>query len=479
MKSDLKLIHNRSMRFFISNSGNFLFSFTGLVKKSLKTVLLNAMDTLLIYVPKKTNRLRYTFKLVFKDLLKFPYKITNDIDEFQSSDLPKFIYSNKRFSDDLFFRSGDMLFQRGINNPELNPFEFEGLKVIFPVSDDQSVLPFDVFSAIFYFTSRYEEYQPHVRDHHGRFTAKLSVSSEYGILGKPVVNIWALRIKKILLGKYPSMKFPVRKYKFIPTYDIDSAFAYAQKGFIRSLGGYFIDFKNTEWDRVGQRTRVIFRREKDPFNTFDLQIDYQKKYKLRPFYFILFGRYGQYDKNINIRNKHFRQLIKRLGDYAQIGIHPSYFTNEHPERLSYEIQNLSRVINMEVNSSRQHFLRVILPQTYRNLIENDITDDYSMGYAALPGFRAGTCSPFHFYDLDMEEETKLRIYPFAVMDGTLRDYMNLSPAEAIDEIKKLVNEVKAVNGTFISLWHNESLSNQQRWTGWQTVYEELLKAASE
>jgi hypothetical protein len=79
----------------------------------------------------------------------------------------------------------------------------------------------------------------------------------------------------------------------------------------------------------------------------------------------------------------------------------------------------------------------------------------------------------------MEEETKLRIHPFAVMDGTLRDYMMLSAEEAVVEIKKLIKEVKAVNGTFISLWHNESLSNQLRWTGWQKVYEELLTAAVE
>ena len=75
--------------------------------------------------------------------------------------------------------------------------------------------------------------------------------------------------------------------------------------------------------------------------------------------------------------------------------------------------------------------------------------------------------------------TKLRIHPFAVMDGTLKDYMKLSPADAIDQIRQLVDEVKTVNGTFISLWHNESLSNQQRWTGWLRVYEELLEMATE
>ena len=168
-----------------------------------------------------------------------------------------------------------------------------------------------------------------------------------------------------------------------------------------------------------------------------------------------------------------------MGDYASVGIHPSYNTIEHPELLKKEIRNLRAVLNKDVTCSRQHFLRIVLPSTYRNLIEHDITDDYSMGYAALPGFRAGICTPFNFYDLDLEIETKLRIHPFAVMDGTLNDYLGLTPADAIDQIKSLIREVKKVDGTFISLWHNESLSDQKRWKGWKRVYEQLIKEAVE
>lgn len=99
-----------------------------------------------------------------------------------------------------------------------------------------------------------------------------------------------------------------------------------------------------------------------------------------------------------------------------------------------------------------------------------------MGYASLPGFRAGTCTPFPFYDLTSEKETSLRIFPFQVMDGTLNQYMKLSPDEALEECKKLIDEVKKVNGTFISLWHNESLSEMREWKQWRNVYYKLLEA---
>ena len=63
------------------------------------------------------------------------------------------------------------------------------------------------------------------------------------------------------------------------------------------------------------------------------------------------------------------------------------------------------------------------------------------------------------------------------MDGTLRDYMEVEATDAVKFIKSLIDEVKAVNGTFVSLWHNESLSDLNRWKGWRKVYEEMVREA--
>ncbi len=442
-------------------------------------IIFGLMDSLLVFVPKKTNRVRFVFRLVFKELLKVKCTLSSNLDEFLSADSAKIVYADKAYSDDIFFKSTGLLFERGIENINIDYINYEGNNALFPVYDKDSALPFDVFSAIFYLVSRYEEYKPYVPDRHGRFTANMSISAELNILEKPMVNIWSLMVKKIILEKYNDFVFPKRNYRFRPTYDIDSAFAYSQKGLVRSIGSYFLSIKNLDWDEIIQRSRVLFSGYKDPFDTFDLQIEYQRKYNLKPVYFFLFGHYGQFDKNVNTRNRIFRFLIKRMGDYAQIGIHPSYFTNEHPELLNTEIKNLESVVNKDITQSRQHFLKLNLPLTYRNLIEEDITDDYSMGYAALPGFRAGICDSYNFYDLDIEVETKLRIHPFMVMDGTLKDYMNLTTTDAIDQIRRLIDEVKKVDGTFRSLWHNETLSDEKRWKGWRKVYEELLRMAAE
>jgi hypothetical protein len=117
--------------------------------------------------------------------------------------------------------------------------------------------------------------------------------------------------------------------------------------------------------------------------------------------------------------------------------------------LKSEYQNLGKVIGEKPESSRQHFLRLSFPATYRNLISLAIKKDFSMGYAATTGFRAGICTPFRFYNLREEKETGLTVIPFQVMDRALNQYMRLSPDDACEEIRRLVAEIRNVKGRFV------------------------------
>ena len=101
-----------------------------------------------------------------------------------------------------------------------------------------------------------------------------------------------------------------------------------------------------------------------------------------------------------------------------------------------------------------------------------------MGYASEIGFRASICDSYNFYDLDLEIETKLRLHPFQVMDATLNFYLQISPEESIVRIKQIIDEVHKVKGTFISLWHNETIAEYKFWKGWSKVYLEMLEYAA-
>ena len=202
-----------------------------------------------------------------------------------------------------------------------------------------------------------------------------------------------------------------------------------------------------------------------------------KKYNLKTIFFFLLADYGYNDKNVPYTSKRLRELIKQISDYCNIGIHASYNSLKNNNKLKIEMNRLSEILHKEVLDSRQHFIKLNMPSMYRNLIKNGIKDDYSMGFVSLPGFRAGTCNKFSFYDLDLESETDLNIHPFSIMDVTLNDYMNLTPSQSIDIIRNIIDEIKIVEGTFISIWHNESLNYSGRWYGWDNVYLKMIKYA--
>ncbi len=411
---------------------------------------------LLLYTSEITPRIQYTFNLLFRDVLGIEFHITTDKEEFKKFSNVKINYSNERFADELFFQSTKLLFETGIKSYEISQ---------------------DIFADTFFLTTRYEEYLPFEGDKYGRYSSTLSAAHKMGFLRSPVVNIWAEDIKRKITGKFSGFKFPDRKYKFITTIDIDNAYAYLEKGKWRTAGGYARAYLKLDKAELSERKNVSSGNVKDPYDTYDLILDVQRKYNLNSIFFFLLADYAPHDKNVPHSSKKFQSLIKSIKQISEIGIHASFASNTNPKNVTIEKQRLERILGTPIVKNRQHFLMLKFPDTYRNLIVSGITEDYSMGYADQIGFRAGICTPYKFYDIKTEQETQLTIYPFAVMDGTLNRYMKLNPQDALRMVKPVIQEIKNVNGDFILLWHNESLSERQEWKGWKDVYEEIVTLA--
>ena len=430
---------------------------------------------MLVLVPKITGRMMYVFDLTLRQLLGLDFDLTADIDRFKAFDGPKLHYGMERIGDEPFIKAFDLLFERHVHEQSFGTVEFEGTIAPYAVLDNGNLLPFDVFAASFFLVSRYEEYLSQERDQYGRFRAESTWMFKNGMLQKPLVNIWVKSLGIKLKSIYPDLSVKQPKFTFIPTYDIDAAWAYKHKGIYRTVGGFLKDLAAGDMERIKERHQVLRGKRKDPFDSFDFQFELQKTFKLKPIYFILCGEYDTNDKNISIRKPSFQALIKRLGDYADVGIHPSFSSYLDIEKMQREIDNLSEVLHRPLTKSRQHFLRMNLPRSYQKLIELDISDDYTMGFASQVGFRAGIADTFRFYDLENDMVTNLRVHPFAIMDGTMRDYLNLDVEASLRLAKQLVDEVKAVGGTFIYLTHNETLGGEQRWVGWPEMYRQLIE----
>jgi len=433
---------------------------------------------LLVYTHKITPRVTYIFKHIFIRILNSPVKFTSNISDFVAHNGPKLSYTKAQLGTEFFVRSHELLFEQGINDFDLNIYDWDGIPCFFKVGDT-SVIPYDIFAASFFLISRYEEYLPHVKDQFDRFPAEESLAYKNGFLDKPIIEIWAYKLLAVLKDKFENFEYKKNRFNFISTFDVDSAFAFKNKGLVRSFGGFVKDIFRFRLQRIFLRILVIFKFRKDPFNDFNYIINLHKRYKIETIFFFLIGDYTSYDKNISYLNTNFRSLIKSIADYCKVGLHPSFYTMKDELKLKKEKRRLEEIINTPVVKSRQHFLRTTIPETYQDLIDLEINEDYSMGYAQYFGFRAGTCTPFYFYNINYEIQTPLKVFPFAVMDGTLKDYLFMSTKTALTTILRLADEVKKVDGTFITLFHNETLSETERWIGWRKLYKDMVEQITE
>jgi hypothetical protein len=428
---------------------------------------------ILIYSSHTSPRLENILKFIFNRILGVHFNITHDPQEFKNSVLPKINYSTQRFEQCIHIEPADLLFESNILQKKIEVSEWNGHKIFFE-DHSHADIPFDIFAAGFYLISRYEEYLPFSADQHGRFEAGQRLAGQHGFLYDPVVDQWACMLGEMLQQRYPGFKPCEREFNYLSTIDVDNAYAYLYKGTVRTLGAAMRDLFRLDVDENIKRFQTL-NGEKDPFDTYGYLDALHQKYKIDPIWFFLVGNYNTYDKNLPLDNEAFQQLIKEISQRAEIGIHPSYESNKSFSQLKKEYDYLSGIIRKPVTKSRQHYLKLMFTETYQNLIQLGVKQDYTLGYATDVGFRAGTCTPFNFYDLYNEKETGLEIFPFHVMDTTLNRYLKLNIEEAVQKIEKIIQKVKQVNGTFISLWHNESVSDHGHWKGWEPVYKKMLE----
>ena len=97
-----------------------------------------------------------------------------------------------------------------------------------------------------------------------------------------------------------------------------------------------------------------------------------------------------------------------------------------------------------------------------------------MGYSNFAGFRASTCTPFYFYDLDFEIQTPLKLFPCAISAVTLKEHLQLSNEESLTRILDMKEAVMNVNGTFISVFQNQTFSENAHWRGWTDIYKKMV-----
>jgi peptidoglycan/xylan/chitin deacetylase (PgdA/CDA1 family) len=341
------------------------------------------------------------------------------------------------------------------------------------VAEMSITLKCDIIASIFFMLTRWEEYAHPTRDAYNRFPLTESIAYKWGFFQRPIVNEYIEMIWNMLVHMGMTGERNATQFELLLTHDVDDIRRWdTLKKCLSSLAGDVIRRKNIPlaFSNCVSLLKVLFGKEKDPYDTFDYMMDISDKYGVKSHFFFMAGgdtphdrRYDPYDPRIITLMKH----IKERGH--AIGIHPSYDTYNNSSLFLSEVQKLRDASHSSITMGRQHYLRFEAPKTWQLWNDQGLEWDSTLGYAEAPGFRAGYCNAFPVFNFLTREPLTLIENPLMIMDVSLTSLK-------YQEVESIVQKVKKYNGKLVFLWHNSNYSTIE-WQDAKKLYEEIIEKA--
>lgn len=356
--------------------------------------------------------------------------------------------------------------------PQLPLKEIEGVPLLFGTPKEECfeetwVIYADIIASSYFLLSRYEEIQKRdIRDKHGRFPGKESLPYKAGFIHRPIVEEYGKLLRHWLRKACVHIPEPQPELQKIwLTHDVDAPF------FCRSLR----NICRETLKGIGFRKALKLYQgplEKDPYYTFPWMLGQDSLVKNRfgdrchiLFFLKAGGRHANDKPHYQVRSHDIQKLLHLFKkNKALLGLHSSYEAGIYPDLIPEEKMRLEHDWKLEnIHLNRHHYLASREPEDLTKLIKAGITDDFTMGYADVSGFRLGTCRPVKWINPMTRQLTSLTLHPLSVMDCTLSEsqYMGLSPDEAYQYCAGLVREIRQYRGEIVWLWHNTSFAGTE------------------
>ena len=368
--------------------------------------------------------------------------------------------------------------------PELPLKEIEGTPLLFGTPDMEWVngtliIHADIIASTYFLISRYEEIRRrNVRDVYGRFPGKESLPYRAGFIHRPVVDEYGKLLRKWLNEAGAQLSEPEQKIKKTwLTHDVDAPF------FCRSLRGVLREtFKKKN---IKEALRIYKGKvEDDPYYTFPWLIEQNNILKKRlgkshceSIFFVKGGGKSKQDKPAyNLYLPDMQTLLSLFNQkQAIIGLHSSFDAGKKPALISSELETLEKASKKNIQYNRHHYLASREPEDMDWLERAGITDDFTMGYADVSGFRLGTCRPVQWINPVTKRLSPLRLHPLTIMDCSLSEkkYMGLNYEQAQEYSLQLIKQVTQMNGELVLLWHNTTVQDSTKCYH-RTLYSFLL-----
>ena len=371
--------------------------------------------------------------------------------------------------------------------PSLPLQEIEGIPFLYGTPtiekiENTIICHADLIASTYFLISRYEEYiNPNTnRDTHGRYIGKLSIPAKANFIHRPIIEEYSELLRKLLSPNLANTSeksditlspIPQQINHIYLTHDVDSITNYRR---LRGLIGSILRREN-----IITILKSLININNDPVYTFPWILNQDNLLSTATqIYFIKATRQPSgFDRpSYNLTGKNFKYLIKEIlksSPNTIFGLHASYKSGDTPDVIPDEQRLLQYAIeNQQVTTSRHHYLRSLQPEDMESLIDAHITDDYTMGYADIAGFRLGTCRAVRFINPKTKRLSSLTLHPLTMMDCTLthENYMGLSYKESLQYAKNLIYETKKYNGDLCLLWHNTIFTEKDH----KNLYSQLI-----
>lgn len=354
--------------------------------------------------------------------------------------------------------------------------------------DKDTVLDIDIVGFTLWMLNREEEFlqknDPACWDKWGRFKLEKTLAYKKGLWQQPVVDILFLKLIETfetvtaldLLNEAPWGK----KTKAVwLTHDVD-----------KLTGKYALPLRVLGW--IGLATLALIKRNKNGFVKWlykcknwlltDEDPTYESILKLMhrnaqlnakgTFFFMSLRNGVSIKEGIRypIGHRKLLEIFKRITESGcSIGLHPGLNRSKDIEYLTTQKANLQHILKNEINLVRNHYLRVTFPDAWAMEENAGFKISSNAGWPSHDGFRAGTCWPYHPFDIINNQPFEILEVPLVYMDNKIDDEKSM-----VRDALVLADEVAAVHGILTVNFHS-TLFDKFEMSNRGNAYNELLE----
>lgn len=347
--------------------------------------------------------------------------------------------------------------------------------------DDALCLNADIITLPFFLMSRAEDVICSNRDQYGRMSYKDSLAAKYNFIDFPLVDEYALLLRREAEMFLPSLKVAPRKGRLILTHDVDTMKLFKNfKTAAKLILGHDVVLGKsllTAVRSVGQYLKSLRDPRLDP-DVFGLKalLDLSLKHNVTSEFYFMGYPPEHYDWQYDLQSipvEWAMETIKKSGMIA--GFHGGFGTHDDSTVFAGQKARVEEAWGEPAKCGRQHFLCFDALKSPRLWEENGMETDSTLGYYDREGFACGTAHPFPLYDLQRHSALNVAERPLIAMDCTLKNYRGMPRELALSQLRKLYARSMAAEGDLVILWHNRSIFRD--WAPWfQDVYAEFLNA---